>query len=243
MAITPYLAMTAAEMGRISALPEKVAWMACHFSPYSTGISNLPDFLPEGSMLILNDITPIHGHDPERIGKQLAECVESNKSRNVLLDFQRFGCEETSGLVKYLVDTLSCPVGVSERYAAGLDCPVFLSPVPCHVPLREHIAPWKGRDIWLEIGLAGECLKLTEAGCDISCLSNGGSIEDGQKEEDLHCHYHIELSEHEAQFTLWRSKDDLRKLLEEAEAFDIDTAVGLWQELNWQESHRPDARL
>ena len=42
MAIRQYLAMTAAEMTQAGSLPRHAAWMACHFSPYSTGLTNLP---------------------------------------------------------------------------------------------------------------------------------------------------------------------------------------------------------
>ena len=52
MAIAQYLAMTAAEMIGSTFLPQKAAWMACHFSPYSTGLCNLPSALPPGSLLI-----------------------------------------------------------------------------------------------------------------------------------------------------------------------------------------------
>ena len=232
MAIMPYLAMTAAEMARISSLPPKTAWMACHFSPYSTGISNFPNVLPEGSILILNDITPIHGHDPERIGKQLTNCVEKHKCSSTLLDFQRPGTEETAVLAKHLVDTLPCPVAVSECYATGLDCPVFLSLVPCHVPLQEHLERWKGRDIWLEIGLEGERLQLTEDGCRISPLPQGDIPDAGYSEASLHCHYHIELSDMEARFTLWRTREDMEALVQEAESIGIQQSIGLFQELH-----------
>ena len=64
MAIPQYLAMTAAEMAGTAPLPRYMAWMACHFSPYSTGLTNRPAKLRQGSLLILNDRTPIHCHDP-----------------------------------------------------------------------------------------------------------------------------------------------------------------------------------
>ena len=76
MAITPFLAMTATEMYRNTSLPEKTAWMACHFSPYGLGLSNLPKELPPGSLLIVDDITPPHGHDPVFIAEQLIGCVD-----------------------------------------------------------------------------------------------------------------------------------------------------------------------
>ena len=58
MAIAPFLAMTAAETRNHSVLPPKIAWMACHFSPYGLGLSNLPQRLPPHALLLLDDITP-----------------------------------------------------------------------------------------------------------------------------------------------------------------------------------------
>ena len=71
MALTLYLAMTAAELQNCRQIPEHIAWMACHFSPYSSGISNVPVQLPAGSVLILNDRIPPQGHDPELVARQL----------------------------------------------------------------------------------------------------------------------------------------------------------------------------
>ena len=100
MILPCYLAMTAAEFASAPVLPEKLAWMACHFSCYSTGISNLPLTLPKGSMLILNDRTPVSGHDPLRIAQQLQQVVEELEIERVLLDLQRPNCEETARIVE-----------------------------------------------------------------------------------------------------------------------------------------------
>ena len=231
MAITRYLAMTAAEFGGNSPLPPKIAWMACHFSPYSTGLSNVPRQLPSGSVLMLNDITPIHGHDPQRIAAQLRECMDTLKCSGLLLDFQRPGCTETAALAKHLTEALPCPVAVSEPYSAGLDCPVFLPPVPHHVPLEAHLAPWKGREIWLEIALDGEILTLTPEGASFTTLPPGETHKGGHREEKLHCHYIISQSDAQACFTLWRTPEDLDTLLAEADTLGVHTAVGLYQEL------------
>ena len=182
-------------------------------------------------MLILNDITPIHGHDPDRIGKQLAACIDARRCSSLLLDFQRQGCKETAALAKHLVEVLPCPVAVSECYGENMGCPVFLSPVPCHVPLEEHIQRWSGREVWLEIGLECERLTLTEKGCDILPLLPGEHPRQGQKEEQLHCHYQVALLDSEARFTLWRTREDIQDLLAEAGALGIRQTVGLWQEL------------
>ena len=227
MAITRYLAMTAAEMRNISQFPEKIAWMACHFSPYSTGISNLPQTLPAGSLLILNDIIPFHGHDPQRIARQLTDCLEQHNCAGVLLDFQRKNTPELDDLAAYLEKELPFPVA----HPASQSGPTFVSIPPCSVPLEEYIAPWKGRDIWLEVGLSGQRLRLTTQGCEIEDLSYLDIPPQGQIEQALHCHYRIRCLEDEIHFLLWRTRDDLNDLLDEAEHLGIQTVVGLWQEI------------
>ena len=232
MAITPFLAMTAAEMGKVSDLPEKIAWMACHFSPYGLGPSNLPQALPPGSLLMVDDFTPPHGHDPVLIAEQLTLCTESLQCSGILLDFQRQNCPETAVLAKHLTERLPCPIAVSESYADDLDCPVFLPPVPPSVAPQTHFAPWKGREIWLEIGLLGEILTLMQHGCTVTPLPYPDPNQKGFSDPKLHCHYTIETNEKSAGFTLWRNREDIGELLEEAETLGVTTAVGLFQELH-----------
>lgn len=232
MAILPFLAMTAAEMAKVSDFPPKIAWMACHFSPYGLGLSNLPQRLPPHALLLLDDITPIREHDPQRITEQLLNCLESLNCHGVLLDFQRPDVPETAVLVNHLTQTLPCPVIVSESYASELSCPVFLPPVPPSVALEEYISPWEGRSIWMEIGLTGELLTLTEQGCEAVPLPFPNEASEGFPEKALHCHYRIETNEKSARFTLWRTEKDLAALLEEAEGLGISGAVGLYQEFS-----------
>lgn len=232
MAIAPFLAMTAAETRNHSVLPPKIAWMACHFSPYGLGLSNFPQRLPPHALLLLDDITPIREHDPQRITEQLLNCLESLNCHGVLLDFQRPDVPETAVLVNHLTQTLPCPVIVSESYASELSCPVFLPPVPPSVALEEYISPWEGRSIWMEIGLTGELLTLTEQGCETVPLPFPNEASEGFPEKALHCHYRIETNEKSARFTLWRTEKDLAALLEEAEGLGISGAVGLYQEFS-----------
>ena len=232
MAIAPFLAMTAAEMRNHSVLPPKIAWMACHFSPYGLGLSNLPTELPPGSLLIVDDITPPHGHDSARIAEQLVICAEQFQCCAILLDFQRQNSQETTALVKYLTETLPYPTAVSEVYAYDLDCPVFLPLVPPSVAPEEHFAPWQGREIWLEIGLWGELLTLTQQGCTVTPLPHPDPNSEGFTDEKLHCHYTIETKKNSASFTLWRTAEDIQKMLKDAEALGATTAVGLFQELH-----------
>ena len=232
MASELYLAMTAAEFSGCDTLPPKLCWMACHFSPYGTGLSNIPRELPTGSILILNDRTPIHGHNPTVIANQLSSAVEDLSCRGVLLDFQRRKNEETAAVIGAVLDALPCPVAVSDCYAKDFSCPVFLPPVPPHVPLVEHLTPWEGRDIWLELALDEEIITLTESGADIATLPSWEVISDGHWDEALHCHYHIDVSDEDARFTLWRTKEDIHAILTEAESCGISFTVGLYQELS-----------
>ena len=231
MAIAPILAMTAGEIRSISAFPGKIAWMACHFSPYGLGLSNLPKSLPSGSVLMVDDVTPPHGHDPGYIAEQLERCMKKWNCRGVLLDFQRIGWEETKAITEWLVQALPCPTVVSKGYARDLDCPVFLPPVPLSVPLEAHLTPWKDREIWLELGLDGEMLTVTELGCEVTPLPHPDLGAQGFVDQKLHCHYRVEVNEKSARFTLWRTKKDISKLVEEATHLGITNTVGLYQEL------------
>ena len=231
MALQPFLAMTAAEFRCAPALPPKAAWMACHFSPYGTGLSNLPQRLPPGALLIVDDVTPPHRHHPPFMAEQLSQCVESLQCCGVLLDFQRRGCEETQSIAKQLVAALPCAVAVSESYAKELSCPVLLAPVPPSMALEDYICPWKDREVWLELGTEGEILTLTEQGCTVTSLPYPDWERTGLEEETLHCHYTIETNEKAARFTLWRTREDLTDLLEEAESLGVAGTIGLYQEL------------
>ena len=73
-------------------------------------------------------------------------------------------------------------------------------------------------------------ITLTENGSVITPLSPAEVPEKGQTEEALHCHYHVTLKDNAAEFTLWRTREDLASLLEEAQQLGIFTSVGLFQE-------------
>ena len=178
MGFNRYLAMTAAEAAGISG-PEgwAMAWMACHFSPYATGLSNLPEALPPGAMLILNDRTPMAGHDPERIRQQLLESWEKLGVEALLLDLQRPGCPEAAALCAALGTGMPFPVGVSQLYGAETEGPVFLDPVPPDRSVEAHLAPWQGRELWLDLAAEAICLELTESGCRREALGQVPPVE------------------------------------------------------------------
>ena len=230
MAIRQVLAMTAGEFRNFPKVSGPVGWMSALFSPYGTGLSNLPRQLPEGSLLILSDLTPMAGHDPQRICEDLRQCIQALACDALLLDFQRPWEETLQQLARDILQALPCPVAVSEGYGRDLDCPVFLPPVPPDQPLSDYLAPWQGREIWLELALGGDILTLTEEGCQRTSLPRQTGRE-GFSDPALHCHYQIETPPGQALFSLWRTHEDLAALLEAAEAYGVTRAVGLWQEL------------
>ena len=229
MGIPCYLAMTAAEMGDFSAVPEHMAWMGCQFSSWNAGLSNLPQWLPPGAVLTLNDSFPLAGHDPERIAGELRGAVEAFSCAALVLDFQRPGDPETEALAARLTE-LPCPVAVSLPYARE-DLAVLLPPAPLSVPLEEYLSPWRDRDIWLELALDGEIITLTEEGAQGIPLPYPDRAAEGFREEALHCHYRAELKKDRAEFTLWRTVEDLHDLTEEAEKLGVKALMGLYQEL------------
>ena len=228
MAIVVHLAMTEAEFDAIPSLPSPIAWMACHFSPYGTGLSNLPSRLPEGSILILNDRTPVFGHSPERIASQLAEVADRLNCSGILLDFQRDGEAQTFAIAK-AITALSYPVAVTPGYAKELDCGVFVPPPPLNCSLKNHIAPWQGREIWLEAALEQQRIRVDQSGSHICPWED--TLPCPHTDEALHCRYRMEVQENHIDFFLQRDEDQLLALLEEAEALGVRRFVGLHQQL------------
>lgn len=228
MVFQPYLAMTAAEMAKREVFPFPVAWMACHFSPYGTGLSNLPTALPEGSMLMLNDRMPIAGHDPARIAGELGEIAAALRCSKILLDFQRPGNPETAQVVQ-AVEKLPFPVGVSDCYAAERYCAVLLPPLPLTGLLEDYLAPWKGRDLWLEVALESQCVTVTEKGSVFSPCEATPSLP--MVDERLHCRYQIEMYPDTLQFTLQRGAGELQTLMDACVPMGVSCFVGLYQQL------------
>ncbi len=231
MAMRPFLAMTGAEILGIDSFPANFGWMACHFSPYGVHASNLPGDLPPGALLILDDLTPICGHDPRVIAGQLRDCVEALECSAVLLDFQRTEYPETGEMARYLWESLPCPVGVSAAFGAATEGPVVLPPVAPDVPLRDALRGWEGREVWMELGMTGCTISVTKTGAVSAPLLHWEANEPCFSDDHLHCHYRMELKEEEAAFTLWRTGEDLLGLLQEAEGLGVTRAVGLYQEL------------
>lgn len=227
IAIRLNLAMTAAELGG-SPLPAHPAWMACHFSPYSTGLTNLPLSLPPESLLILNDRTPIHGHDPERVCRELDGVLHRFRCPGLLVDFQNQPCPESAALVSYLAEHLQVPMGLPPEY--DRDKALFLPPVPTDMGVEEYLGKWKGRALWLEAALEGQNISLTRDGA-VYTPNRRREFDHIHADQTLHCHYSIQDTPEGFLFHTWRTPEDLNQVLKEAEALDVALAVGLYQEL------------
>ena len=226
-----YLALTAGELYGNAPKEENLAYMACHFSLYTTGLSNVPDALPPGAMLILNDQIPICGHDQNRIIDQLQEVMERHACASLLLDFQRPGNKEIAQLCSLLSTEMQYPLGISHHYADGLNCAVFLPPPPLDMPLGEYVKPWQGRKVWLEAALEAAEFTITADGCKAASLPYEFSQDNTFAEEILHCRYRCEVDSDKIHFHLYRTIDQLEALLDEATTLGIEKSIGLYQQL------------
>lgn len=231
MVLPLYLAMNASEITHYP-LPEHPAWMACHFSPWTNGVSNLPPSLPPDAMLILNDRIPCQGHSADLVAAQLNEAVTGFSCESVLLDFQRPGNPEAEAVVRAILEAVSCPVAVTEHYAKAADCPVFLGPNPLHIPLSEYFSPWQGREIWLEAGLTQEKAMVRQDGTVFTPCFPIEALDGGFFDQKLLCRYHTTISDACIEFTLFDTFESLREKLDAAQALGVTRAVGLYQELS-----------
>lgn len=241
MAIVFHLAMTATEFSSTAVLPPHMGWLACHFSSSGPGLSNIPKALPADSVLMLDDSIPFHEHHQNIIIEQLMQAVTALDVQAVVLDLQRPNIPEVRELTVALQKQLPCPVAAPPGYTGG--GPVFLPPVPVHQPLSTYLAPYKGRQLWLEVALDGIKMHITGKGCHSAPYFCTNAIGFPHRDTNLHCHYRIVQTNDEVDFYLQRTADDLFDLLEEAERLGVTQAVGLWQELNRLDGFVPDARL
>jgi len=231
MFLDTYLAMTAAEFAGCDQLPPRMAWMACHFSSYGTGLCNFPPAIAEGSMVIVNDRTPICGHNPELICQQLTQLCQKQSGCAVLLDFQRPDSPELQQLAQLLTRELSCPVGVSSIYAQGLDCPVFVPPPAPHHTLKQHLQSWQGREIWLEAATGYWEVTIDASGMSLEEVPPFPPNDPCFYEASVHSQYCIYCQEDLICFRMWRSRQELEDLLADAVELGAKRSIGLYQQL------------
>ena len=225
-----YLAMTAAEFSAAVPLPPKPAWMACHFSPYGTGLSNLPQRMPEDGMLILNDWYPVQNHSPEQIRDELYALVSKFHIQRLLLDMQRPHQPHPQRIVDCIVCDPPCDVGVSPLYDTG-HCAVFLPPPPPDMPIDTYLECCQGRKIWLEVTTESTCLEVTQQGCR-EVAEELPQTTTEHWDPALFCHYRIHLQKDRISFSLYRKKDDILQLLNSPQAERVECAVALCQDFS-----------
>lgn len=225
-----FLAQTSREMEEFQ--PERTAYMACHFSPYSTGLSNTPQKIPENSILLLDDSTPVQGHDPNVVAEQLEELVKRFSVSAVLLDFQREENEDMWEMTSHILKALSCPVAVTEKYAKQQNCPVFLAPPPVNTSSQTYLAPWLKQGVYLELASNALQITVTNKGSTATALPFGPAQNFPLEDKKLCCHYNVEVLTDKAVFTLQRAKEDLVALTEEAYRLGVRGVLGLYQELS-----------
>ncbi len=231
MTIPCYIAMTAGEFSVAEQLPHHTAWMACHFSSSDDGLSNLPMNMPAGSMIIVDDQIPVCDHDPALVVRQLQELAEKFQPAYFLLDMQRSDTPLTRQMVQAVADAFGQQVGVSELYAHGLNCPVFVGACPLRVALAEHVEKWAGREIWLEAALEAETVTIDHHTSRSVSVPLHDMAAPNFYDERLYCRYHTQLQPGKAIFTVQRDKNELNSLMESAEKLGVKLAVGLYQQL------------
>lgn len=226
MGITQYLAMTEQELSA-GPTPPCLAYLGCRFS--ESGLGGLPQSLPPGALLILDDRAPLENLPIPEIGEALGNVLARFSCRGLLLDFERPGIAPQKALAAFLARKLSCPVAAPPEYAPE-NAPVFLPPVPVDCVVEDFLSPWQGREIWLDTGLCGLDLTLTPVGV----ISSPAAVPlpKGFYDEALCCRYTIRETPQGFLFRLGRDRACLQKLLARAEPLGVSLSVGLWQELS-----------
>ncbi len=223
MALPVYLAMTPQEIAACPQLPEHIAWLACHFSPYGTGLAGLPQGLPPGSLLILDDRIPVWHHDPALVARQLAEAVEQTEAAGVLVDFQGRSSrlKDIAAAVLEAIPTAAVTAGLLDEGA------VLVPPIPPGEIPADCLKPWEERDIWLELSPSPIQITVDEKGSR-SAPYTGPLPETVFRDEALCCSYGTEVFHDRGVFTLFRTAEDIKALLQ---AVPNIHPVGLYQEL------------
>lgn len=209
--------------------------MACHFSPYGLGLTDLPDALPPGSLLFCDDRIPILRHDPQLVARQLTETARDLECSAIVLDFQQPGLEAGARIVQAISERAVCPVAVASAYAQHCTGPVLLPPPKLWEPVTKVTRPWQGRELWMEWAIQAARITVTEDGAQYTPLEEPPVRETSdQMDTALLCHYRMELGEHHAAFLLWDDAETLAQKRTAAENAGITTLVGLYQQFHPQ---------
>ena len=200
-------------------LPLYLAMPASEFRPVPYPALLMLDGLevpPMGVLPVVTDRFPLDGQALQRI---------CQGQEALLLDFVR---PPTTSL-REIIQGLPCPCGAPPGYTE--EGPVFLPPASLHIPLEQYLAPYKGREIWLEAALQKQTVTVTTGGVTIDPPRPNRSFEGGFYDEKLCCRFTQEFTEDTAVFTLFDTPETLVSKLDHAAALGVTRAVGLYQEL------------
>ncbi len=226
-----YLAITGQEFPHFCKFSSTLCYLACHFSASGKGLSNLPTVLPAGTIISIDDSTPITNHCADVVTSQINEVVEELHPSGILLDFQRPDNPFTPDMVESILSSVTCPVAVSHVYAKGYDCPVFLPPLPFRMTLSAYLQPWAGREIWLELGNEKEMAIITENEFGAEKVYDIPNNNPYFSDRPLLCHYSTHISQDHIALYFHRTEQDLQDLQAEAKELGVTKFIGLWQQL------------
>lgn len=234
MSIPFFLAISAREFPLFSELPPNIAWMSAHFSSSGSGLSNLPQNLPEGSLLILDDQTPWEGHSTEMVCREVVESLLKSKASGLLLDFERPVTPETALLTTALSQCcreIGVMLGAPESYAAEEDTAIFISPLPCQTP--PELLYQKNRKLWLDVSAGAYLLHIAALGAT-GQAADQRSFPDGSYPEFidpvLHCSYRSRPNAGGIDILLSHSRESIDTLLTALDEQVVQLAIGLYRE-------------
>ena len=224
MALPVYLALTEGEFRLPTRKPAHLVWMGIRFTESGT-LVGFPEVFPAGGILTVNDSSPLPEKCPPEAIKILQQWVEQFRPSAVLMDMQRSGAAPE--VMKALSRGLPCPVAVSAPYADILPGPVLLPPIPLYRDPEDFLAPWAGREIWLEISPLGQVVRLTETGRDIRFAP---ASPEAQEHPGPCSHYTIRKGPDFIEFRFRRTSEDTAALFAAAEKYGVTKLFGLYWE-------------
>ena len=227
MVLPLYLAMMDGEMQDSPSLPPRIARMGCTFDPDGPGLLDLPEALPQGGMLMVDDRNPISSQDPHVVATTLAEAADRLGITGILLDFERPPAAVSQAMAACIIRMLPCPVGIPPAYGASLDCPLFLPPCPLHIPMAEYLKPWQHRKIWMEARMLQQTVTVTSTGTVYGIPSPADNLTGGYYDEILCCQCIPEITDAQVRFTLYDTPETLQKKWKHP---NITRAIGLYQD-------------
>lgn len=226
-----YHAMTAAEWLTAPKLPEMPAWMACHFSPYGTGLSNLPKMLPADALIMVSDRISPAGHDAALMVSQLADLTAAFKPAAIVLDLEAPENDFCRELARQCCKLKNVEVAVASRYAQDLPCSVFLSAAQLWTKPEDWLQPWEGRTIWAESVLQRGLVTVTDEGAAYKELPWEEPEEGLAVDEELQVAYRIRETKDAVEVMLWRGRKELDTWMQMLKGLGISRFLGLYQQL------------